>query len=287
MLARLWLPISGSVAGSLSAPNALGMASIIRRIRVTANSGQDIVNLSGAGFHYLLREMLESEYIDNFGQSNARSAVTATTFNLDMVLPFMINLKDPLGLLMLQNEATVFTLSIEWEADATVATGATVTGSCFPIMEVFSVPTDKKDWPPLNILHTLIEDSQSVPGAGEFVYNWPRGNTYLQIAHGLGIGASPADGFSAGAWRVQQSEYIDKWDNVRHLDIRHRFLRGRARPLGGVYMDLMASSGLGNYGLTRDLFDSNKVTDIATVLTATGTGTIRTVRRQLVTIGAS
>jgi hypothetical protein len=48
----------------------------------------------------------------------------------------------------------------------------------------------------------------------------------------------------------------------------------------------MASSGLGLYGLTRDVFDTSKVTDIASVLTASGAGTLYTLRRQLVTLGA-
>lgn len=286
LLARLWLNIAGSVAGTLSSPNALGMASIIRRIRLTANSGVDLVNISGAGYHYLLREMLESEYIDATGQSNARSAVTATTFNLDMVLPIMLNLKDPLGLIMLQNEQTILTLSVEWETDSAVATGATVTGACYPQLEIFTVPTRKEDWPPLNVLHQIIEDSQAVSGAGAFTYNVPRGNVLIQMAHGLGIGASGSDGFNAAQFRVQQSEYLDVVSRTQHLDMRHRYYRGRARPAGAIYYDLMASSGLGLYGLTRDVFDTSKVTDIATVITATGAGTLYTLRRQLVTLGA-
>lgn len=285
-LARLWLRISGSVAGTLSAPNALGMASIIRRVRITANSGIDIFSVSGAGYHYLLRDMLDVGYIDPCGHTNARAAVTATTFKLDMVIPVMLNLKDPLGLLMLQNEQTILTLSVEFESDTTVATGATVTASVVPTMELFTVPTDKKDWPPLGTIHQIVEDTQAVPAAGDFTYNIPRGNTVLQFSHGLGFGASGSDGFSLFRVRAQQSEYLYQYAPA-DLDQEYYFQRGRARPAGVILADWLASSGLGVYGLTRDAFDTSKVTDFASIITATGAGTLYTVRRQLVGLRGS
>src|SRR5579859_3807529 len=57
LLASINLAIRGSISGTLSAPNALGFASILNRVRLTLNSGIDIFNVSGAGFHYLLRTL--------------------------------------------------------------------------------------------------------------------------------------------------------------------------------------------------------------------------------------
>ena len=284
LLARIYLALRGSVAGTLTAPNALGMASIISRVRVQANSGIDIFNVSGAGYHYLLRNVLESEYIDPVGQSNATSAVTATTFNLDMVIPIALDMRDPTGLIMLQNEQTIVNLFIDWLADASVATGATVTlttGDAF--LEVFTVPPDPKDWPPLNVVHQCLEDQQAVAAAGDFPYYWPRGNTYVGIYHGLGIGAAGADNFSRFAVRVNQSDYLQSTP-VDYLDVEYRLLRGRARPAGGMFVDLLGTSGLGVYGLPRDMFNSALVTDLASVITASGAGTLTTVRRQLVVL---
>jgi hypothetical protein len=284
LLARLFLALRGSVSGTLSAPNALGMASIITRVRVVANSGLDLYNVSGAGYSYLLSEALESEYFNAASQNTGRSAVTATTFNLDMVLPIAVNQRDPSGLIMLQNEQTIVNLYIDWLADASVATGATVTlttGDLF--MEIFTVPPDPADWPNINIVHQCLEDQQQVPAAGDFPYNWPRGNTYMQMLHGLGIGAAGSDGFSRVALRVNQSDYLQNTP-PDYLDMEHRLLRGRARPAGGIYFDFAGSSGLGCYALARDLVNSALVTDLATVVTATGAGTLFTVRRQLLTL---
>jgi hypothetical protein len=200
-----------------------------------------------------------------------------------MVLPIALNLKDPLGLIMLQNEQTVVSCQVEFEADATVATGATVTATVTPVMYYFTVPTDARDYPPLAVLHTITEDQQAVGAAGDFTYVLPRGYTYAQVMHGLGIGHTPGDLFSLLRVRVNQAQFLHEWVPA-HMDMVHRYLRGRARPLGGIYVDYLGMSGLGNYGLSRDLVNSAQVTDLAHVLTATAAGTLFTVRRQLVPI---
>jgi hypothetical protein len=228
--------------------------------------------------------MLDIQYFRGQAQNQGRAAVSAASFNLDMVIPVMMNLRDPVGLIMLQNEQLTATLTVDFAADTTVATGATVTATVTPFVEIFTVPVDPADYPPLNMLHTVLEESQAVPATGEITYNLPRGNTYLQIAHGLGIGASGSDKFDRVRTRVNQSDFI--YDvTPGFLDMEHNLLRGRNRPAGGIYLDLMGSTGLGMYGLGRDLFNSALVTDFANVINATGTGTLYTLRRQLVTIG--
>lgn len=285
LLAGIHLRITGTLGGTLTSPNALGNASIIRRVRLTANSGIDLINVSGAGYHYLLRPMLESEYIDVVGQSNARSAVAAGAVNLDMWLPLCVNMRDPVGLIMLQNEQTILNLTIDWEADATVATAPTFTAfQVVPYLVLFVVPVNTDDWPPtLSKVHQILEDSQSVVGTADAPYYWQRGNVYLQVCHGLGIGAAGADGFTRARMRVQQSDYIID-AGTDFLDMENRVLRGAARVAGSIPLDFLGTSGLGNFGLARDMFNSALVTDLATVITPTGSATLYTVRRQLVTL---
>jgi len=285
LLARIYLALRGTVTGTVTGPNALGMASIVSRVRVQANSGIDIFNVSGAGYCYLLRNSLESEYIDPLGQNTGTAAVTATSFNMDVIIPIALNMRDPTGLIMLQNEQTIVNLFIDWLADSSVATGGPVvaltTGDAF--LEVFTVPPDPKDWPPLNVIHQCLEDQQAIAAAGDFPYYWPRGNTYVGVYHGAGIGAAGTDSFNRFAVRVNQSDYLQSTP-VDFLDMEYRLQKGRARPAGGIFVDLLATSGLGCYGLARDMFNSALVTDLASVITATGAVTLYTVRRQLVVL---
>lgn len=280
-LARMYLIIRGSVAGTLSNENALGMASIVKRVQLSVNSSQDIYRLSGAQYHYLLRDFLDSEYIDIGGDSNARDAVTATTFNLDMVIPVAMNLRDPIGILLNQNEQMTVSLDIEFEADTTVATGATVTATVIPLMEIFTVPTQEEDWPPLTLLHTVLGETASVSASGEYRYTWPRGNVYLQLIHGLGVGATGSDGWTQAVLQVNHGDNIETLvPNTTSRLFYHT--HGRARELGMIPFDFLGSSGLGNFGLLREPFNSRLVTDLQTVITASGAGTLYTVRRELV-----
>jgi hypothetical protein len=285
ILSRIWVNVSVTAAGTLSAPNALGVPSVIRRIRLSLNNGIDVFNVSGAGYQYLVRE-----FIDNYGDASpqaSRAAVTAATFNQDFLIPVFMNAKDPFGAILLQNEQTLATLIIEFEADATVATGATVTATAKPVLGVFEVPNDPQDWPPLSTIHAIIEDQQSISGAGEFTYNWPRGNTYLGVYHLLN-----GTTYTQARLRTQQSIYLaDHTPDAQRMLFNNYNNTGRDMSLAGtaitgynnrVFWDLMGSDGLGSFGTVRDVINSAALTDLASIITAAGAGTLVSVRRQLI-----
>jgi hypothetical protein len=50
-------------------------------------------------------------------------------------------------------------------------------------------------------------------------------------------------------------------------------------------IDFFNSSGLGNYASMRDAIDSSQLTDLATLITATGAVTLYSTKRQLVKLG--
>lgn len=286
LLQAIYLRITGSVAGTLSAQNAFGFSSIIQNITLSVNSGISLFSMSGAGYNYLLRPYLSLGGDPN-PESTARTAITATTFNLDMVIPVAMNARDPLGMIMLQSEQTLLTLNTTFTADATVATGATVTCNITPYVVWFTVPANQKDWPNLSVAHQILEDQQSIAATGQFTYNWQRGNIYLQTVHGLGFGVSGtgADTFSHAQLRVNQSDYIYD-DDPGLFDMESNFFTiGQTRLPGVIPFNLIGTSGFGAFDTTRDTIDSSQLTDLATVLTATGTGTLYTMRRQLVPIG--
>lgn len=282
-LAGIFLQISATASGTITSPNALGAASIIRRVKLTANAGPQLIDISGPEYVYLLRDMLE-DYVDVTPQNTGRNAVSAASFNLDMWLPVAVNARDPIGLIALQNEETQLTLTVEFEADATVGTGATVVATVSPFIEIFTVPVDPKAWPDLSVVQQIVGDERAISGASTYYYSWPRGNTYLQVIHGAGIGASGADSWSSAKLTLNKSE--DIWGAMTPAGLTMEFNRfhGRARILGVVPFDLVGTSGLGNFGSVRDALYSQLVTDLDSIITVTGALTLYTVRRQLVNL---
>ncbi len=283
ILAGIYLNIAMVLGGTQSAPNALGMQAGVKKVRLIANSGIDLINISGVGYNSLLRDYLEA-YGDVVPHSSARSAVSAATFQLPMYLPIAINSRDPVGLFMLQNEQTLLQLSVEYEAAANLATGATLTSfTVTPYVEVFTVPVSPKDWPDFSLVHQIVEDQRSISGAMTYEYIWPRGNTYLQVLHGAGLAQSGSDAWTRAQMRVNQSDYL--LDYVpQAMNTEFTRTHGRARLAGVIGFDLLGSSGLGNYGSTRDLLFSGAVTDLSSVLAISGATTLYTVRRQLISL---
>lgn len=280
ILGSIMLYITATVTGTLSAPNAYGAASIVRRVRLFANSGIDLINISGPGYHWMLRNFV-NDYKDPVPFSDARNAVTVTTFNLSMFLPVALNLRDPIGLFMLQNEQTLLQLSVEFEADATVATGATVTATVTPIVEVFTVPIEDSDLPDFSLIQQIVEDDRVISGAGEYEYRWPRGANYLQTIHGFTPGPSGADSWSAAKLRINSVDYLANWVPAT-LNVEYGAAHGLSRVTGVIPFDLVGLSGLGMFGSARDVINSAAVTELESVLTLTGSGTLKTIRRQLV-----
>lgn len=281
ILAGIYLQIRGSLTGTITAPNALGKASIIRNVRVFHNSSGDIHLFSGPQYHYLIRDYLE-HYIDPVPGADARSAVAAGAYNLDMWIPLAVSAIDPRGLINLQDEGVTLSLSVEFETDAMIATGITAhTCTVTPHLELFTLPKDEKDRPAFNVLHSIMSETKSIAAAGDFDYPWPLGNAYLQLMHGAGMAQSPADAWSKVILRAQQTDRMYEYVPAS-ADMEYSRFHGRARLLGTLALDFLGSDGLGCYGGDRDLIYSNIVSDLKTTITATGATSLHCVRRMLV-----
>lgn len=283
ILGAIYLSIRGTISGTLTSPNALGLSSVIREVRVVVNGKVDIIRLTGPQYFWLVRDQLE-HYVDVGAHTGGRGAVATGAYVLDMYLPIAMNARDLPGLVLLQNEQTEVVLTVEFEADANIATGINAhAATVIPTLVLYTVPAEEADLPPLNIVHSLIGETQVISGAGMFTYFWPRGNTYLQMIHGAGFAVSGADSWTQIVCRAAGNQSFFDQAPVR-LDQDHTRYRGRARPLGVIVVDMIGSSGLGSYGSARDVIYSQAITNLKSDITYTGAITAHHVRRELVTL---
>jgi hypothetical protein len=284
ILMALMILITGNITTAISTPNALGKSNLVTRVRLIANAGINLIDISGPGYHYLFRDFIEA-LADPVPQSDGRAVQATGAYDLSMYFPIGINLRDPVGLIMLQNADTLLRLEVEMAPATALGNDITVlTMAIQPMLYVFTVPQDPKDLPAFDYAQTIQEEQRVVAGAGIEEWYWPRGGIYAQVNHGYGIGAAGADAWTAAGIRVDQSEWIEPPTKTPALYTRdYSRTRGRTRIAGVIpIFDGLSDSGLGNYGSVRDLLDSRFVTDIASVITTTGAGTLRTVKRQLV-----
>jgi hypothetical protein len=287
ILGGIYLPISVSVTGTLSSPNPLGLSSILRRVYLRTNSAIDLFNVSGPGYGFLLQRWLELQEHATSPRNNFGNGVVTGSYRLDMFIPVQINSGNTEGLLMLQDDQLQVTLGIDWEQDSSVATGATVTGTAYPSMIIYTVPENIEDYPPFDFIHQIIEDQYPIPASGDNIFDMLRNNIYLQVLMGAGFGvSSPSDKWSKLVVRFNSSDIIEQWDTLS-MDAQYGHRLGVDRTaaphVGTLALDWFGSDGLGNYGSARDFINSRRLTDFQLVLTASSAPfTFYVIRRMLV-----
>lgn len=285
LLQGIWLPINITVGGTVNTANAGGIGAAIKRVKVTVNSSANIFDVSGLGYGNLVNEQIGSEKSVAVASTlnQFASAVSATSFKLFMYIPVAMNRRDVTGLVLLQSEEQTVELSIDWMDQVTLGgTTATYTASVKPQLDVLSIPiiNGKPFLPPLFYLHQILEQSDTISGAGDLTINPIRGNIYLSVFHGTTLAQSQSE---LGSRLVVQRNGYDTVldDSVDIQDLKYSVNRGRARKAGVWAVDYMATTDQGMLGQHRDLFNSKAFTDYRHTLTVTGAATVTTVRRML------
>lgn len=288
ILMAVILPITVTFAGTLSVLNPLGCAAAIKRIIIKTNSGHNLVDISGAGYHYLLAEFLQDNY--NFqSYTDGRLAVTTGTKTLDMFLPIALNSRDEIGLIMLQNMQTVVSMEIQWETDTNLATGMTVSAAtASPNLLVFEVPSDKEALPNFDTVQQFIEETVVISAASQQNHQIAIGATYFGIYYLI-----PA-GWTAAQLILQQTNVVYDLTPAQHR-IWFMLLTSRDVNMTGtaitgsdkrLFWDLAGSDGLGQFGTVRDTINSEALTSFFSRITYVGATNALALRRQVVRVKA-
>ena len=286
ILIGILCPITIVVGGTVNTPNALGVATAIKRVVLRLNAGHVIFDMSGVSYFNLLAEMIQDNYnMDIY--NNSRAAVSTGTKVLDIFIPVAENTRDEIGLLMLQNMQTFATLSIEWESEITVGgTTATITsGSCTPVLMLAEVPAEESDLPSLDVIHQILEEQAAISAAGAYDHQIAIGGTLVGEYYYL------AAGWTQAQLRLQNSNIIADLTPAQH---RMLFLLTTSRDVtlvGAVtgtdkriFWDFAGTDGLGQFGSIRDYINTLALTSIFTRITAVGATTLFSLRRQLLNV---
>lgn len=285
LVGRIKVDIRGTI-NTVAGPNALGLAAIVKNIRVQSNMGDDLVNLTGPQYFAGLAPVLD--FPGNvIPQATLGVIAAAAPVNLPVVIPFAVNLRDATGLIPLQNRQTVATLWIELETDANLGVTAWTTQPVVtPTVEVFTIPFMPTAQPPISMLHRIIGFETAVAATGDVSHVWDRGNIVLQKIHMYGwvAGASPLDSWSKARLVAQQTDNLYLYENSatnNDQDTYFSYQRLQQRNKGVIYFDLIGQSGLGIYDIPRDAIDMRRYTDMQSIITVTATGTLRNITRYL------
>lgn len=279
LLASVYLRFKGTLTATHATkttftPAAGAPYNLAGRIQLLMNNGITIWNTSGYGAYlqnltnnlaYNLDQAGSSSSVFSFGNT-VSAAGAANDLSFSLRLNVAINDKDPIGLLLLQNDATVLTLQIEAAvaamllsaADADVT--AAVTGNWEVAIEFFSIPRDPADYPALNRVHQVLEQSNPITAIGENRQVLPRGNTYRRLVNYLTLNGQLTDAIEK--MRLVYNLTVTPYDITGSLaKIIQRERYGRDLPVGTYVWD-MFYQGYPNVGANqRDLIVSRDLSE--------------------------
>lgn len=246
---------------------------LLRQVRMSINNGFNPYQIGGVELYlYNLMNRFNAAGADNFGLDALENVVSSggtvdkVSYVLD--LPMTLNDRDPVGLVMLQNEQTVVTLSVDCGYIKDLMTDTDITISDIniqvtPVIETFSIPMIPDAVPDYSVIKLVNEQIENVVGAGDMIIKLPVGLTYRKIMLYVATdtGFTPIDHTKLGNFQLVFNQ-ADTPVNVSadHVAYENRKAFGGSLPAGCYAFDF-SSQGIANYGGGRDYIDTERLTE--------------------------
>lgn len=271
---------------------------ILRKVQLDLNNGFSPYSLTGhALFGYSLARLnpdvilrqTASDRAVNYIANVASAGGTDNAISFSVELPIALNDRDPVGLLMLQNQETNVQLKVDVGLlkDAyKLAAGDEVTFKSFkvtPVLETFTVPSVKEAFPDMSVLKLVSDRQETLQGNGVSTIKLNTGTIYRKLFFYLedANGNPLVDADIAGNIQLVFNQ-ADMPYNVPAKFLSHLNHRQYGMPLpAGWYVLDFTIQGLPNYGGSRDYIDTERLTEFWLQVNTSKAGKVRIVSENL------
>ncbi len=269
---------------------------LIDHIKVSMNNGWNPVDLSGQALYFW--NLINSDIVKMTRAASGRgpnvqgvtssSGGTANTIKFLVEIPWMLNERDVIGFLMLQNQQSLVTVNIDFASAAALHDGTS--GFTYslanivvtPMVVTFSLPADQQYWPDVSIIKIAQEFNQPVTGAGNQSVTIPCGTTYRRLMFYItDSSGGEADSDISGNFTLMINS------NDTHREIKPSILAAEnAKQFGGalpagLYIFDFSDQGQPGYGGSRDYVNTEQLTKYEFRFTAAGAGNVQVVTEEL------
>ena len=246
---------------------------LMRQIRLSINNGFNPYQIGGVELYlYNLMNNFNPLGADNFGLDVLGNVVSSAgrtnsvSYTLD--LPITLNDRDPVGLIMLQNEQTVVTLSVDCGYIKDLMTDTDITISdvniqVTPVIETFSIPMIPDAVPDYSVIKLVNTQIENIVGAGDMIIKLPVGLTYRKIMFYVATdtGFTPIDHTKLGTFQLVFNQADIPYNvSADHVSYVNRKAYGGQFPAGCYAFDF-SSQGIANLGGGRDYIDTERLTE--------------------------
>jgi hypothetical protein len=275
---KCFLRVRGSFKVAHASKTTFGKAvfdkyKLLRQVRIRVNNGFNPYQIGGAELSlYNTMDRFSTPSADPMNTNVLGNVVsvagTENTVCFTAELPFTLTDKDPIGLVMLQNDQTVVTLEIDCGSVKDVMTDTDITVSdikiqIVPVLETFSIPQSDDFVPDYSIIKIVNEQIESVTGAGEMIIKLPVGMTYRKMLLYIATDTkfTPADIANLGNFQLVFNQADSPYSiSAEHIAYENRKMYAGQLPAGTFAFDF-ASQGLANLGTGRDYVDTERLTE--------------------------
>lgn len=253
---------------------------MIRRIALDLNNGFSPFVVSGE--ELAMYNAIDKNGDKVFEQTNYRNVVkngtmTASSTGADnnvafiVELPVTVNPRDPIGLILLQNDQTNVTLTVDIANgsdmfDDVSTSGYTINLSDIvvtPMLETFSIPANANAYPDLSVIKIVNGRTDSMASVGQQIIKLATGTIYRKLIFKIvDEDNNPVDDANLSdlelVFNQADSNYKISADMLRALNTKEL---GFELPKGCYCFDFSSGGNITNYGGTRDYIDTEKLTE--------------------------
>lgn len=286
-------PVSGETGLSLPANEMLSLYRILRRVSLDLNNGFSPYSVGGeelAMLDCVHRPHAEfmTEFVTSNNFSSKRNSVHSMPFRLEddgkaftadggktielsfgIELPITLNDRDSIGMILLQNQETYATLSVDIGQVTDMFVGGFTSKLLFtlnkveisPVLETFSIPASGV-YPDLSVLKLVNSRTESLVGGGQHVIKLSTGTIYRRIlikvcdTDNNGTDDIVTSNFAL-IFNQADSFYEISAEQLRYLNTQQY---GFTLP-DGIYVFDFAFQGIAGLSGSRDFVDTERLTE--------------------------
>jgi len=274
LLSRGYVRIYGTFKMAHASVTALPLArlapyNLVRQVRMQINNGFNPFQISGRGAYVYNRLISGAEFDTSFTIGTVAS-VGGTLNTIDMMLDLstILNDRDPVGLVMAQNQETVVTITLDFNTLAgmyttTATTASQIAINVTPTIETFSIPAAVEAIPDMSVLKLVTEQNFNIASTGApFQVKLPVGLTYRKLIMNFETAAGVAMtddeiGNLSIIFNQADTPYVIHPGLLRMINTRQ--FAGKL-PAGVLAFDF-SYQGMANMGGARDYIDTERLTE--------------------------
>jgi hypothetical protein len=305
LLSKIYLNVE-AVATLKSSAAAITLDSfspykILRRVSLDMNNGFSPFIVGGRDLaqYNLIRSRAEqtlaqkvSTRVSNYVENTASVAGTDNAIKFTVQLPITLNDRDPVGLILLQNDTTQVTLTVDvgqlasayvinsGNADQVIFKSMTVT----PVLETYTIPPIQEALPDLSVLKLVNSKADTFAGNGQNIVKLNVGTIYrklliyLEDNNGVPLTEADLSGNIELIFNQADIPYSIKPSVLAHINSQ---MYGVSLPAGLFVFDFSSYAGQINLSGSRDYIDTERLTEFWLRFSSTKAGKVTVVSENL------